>query len=65
MTRDLCCHECRGALGLCVDKQCLHHIEQQQAEDRDDRSIRLFAGPTARQAINNLTRRPRTRGRRR
>lgn len=64
MTADYCCTVCRGPLGLCQDKTCLHHIEKQAAEDRDDRNLRLYSDPTARQAVNNLSRRPRTRGRR-
>ena len=62
---DSCCPSCKGALGICRDHQCFHHLEVQALEDKDGRDLRLYPDPTSRQAINNITRRPRTRGRRR
>lgn len=74
MMQDPCCGACESKTGVCLTlHRCYHHKQAQKQLSADDRARETYRNPTAdqaiaradRQAINNITRRRRTRGRRR
>lgn len=58
MIPDACCPSCRGAFGICKDRNCFHHLERVAAENRDKRSLHRHNDPTA-HGRTNLERRER------
>lgn len=53
---DACCWACRGALGICLNHRCNHHIQADIQDEADAKSRRTIRDPTAERAIGNVMR---------
>lgn len=51
-----CCWACRGALGICLNYRCNHHIQADIQDEADARARRTVRDPTAERAIANVMR---------
>lgn len=64
MSQDACCWACRSATGICLTRfQCEHHREYDAKEEANAKARRTHRDPTAGQAVNNVMREHKKKGR--